>query len=867
MTPGVLIMLAGAGLIALSFVFERGQRTALGVGLKQTLSLAAGGGISLLGASWLFGSRRTSYDVIAKTASACVSSVRHNLRDCGIAFGLFCAGLVIGSLYVFMVHRTGVASFYAATAPVRQSRLFGGIVFPYGVLFGAVGGLSYGIFRLGMGRTLSAICALAFMMSPNHLHNLVPSVMRDYIKAPLILCVVLIMGVLVVSPWSRGRLLTLSATCGMIIGVGLWFRQDLIVVSVPFVAVLFFFLPGPLLGNLNAKFASLALWMAAILLFSWPVLHLGFSSGPHRVLGGFMTPLDGRLDVTRPVYDWGYLFQDEFVWGMAYAQATTLSSRGVYSFSREEYDRLGSEYVRKIIRNFPADMLTRTYAAVLKVVELPFSYSEPPLGVRGGLVGRLYDLRGFVVNVLAGSGLLLSVGALLVISAHSLREAWFFLFFLLYFGGYPVLQFQGRHYFHLECITWWSFGFLVQRGLAALRGIVSWGLSRTGVWPVTEGPFGSAGGCRLRRVVVFTVSSLVLLLVPLLALRHYQSWHVRNLLQEYAAAERQRLPRVEVPLGNSNVLVMSPGEFVPMSQHAVGVEFLLMEFSPRDCDYSTVWPILRYAREPGSGRPGFSRTLSVDIGRRQQRVTQLVFPAISYNDGQESVHFTGLELTKAQARCLRGMYRITNTRKFPLLLTAVIPPATGRSPLYQTIGVLEATGVYTVPRNMPSSVIAAVLARPVTTPRRSEVDVLSDIAHIDGDQWGIRGYAIPQSDPYNFPARDRSHSLLASAFHADVSVGVVDTDLLKTKEVHLSRKSYFVAQGVMYAGGATLGLIKDGRTAGDISISSRGPFTVVIEVPEDGDFSLGISNDLDGYTSLENRFIVRRVGWVNVLQN
>jgi hypothetical protein len=98
-------------------------------------------------------------------------------------------------------------------------------------------------------------------------------------------------------------------------------------------------------------------------------------------------------------------------------------------------------------------------------------------------------------------------------------------------------------------------------------------------------------------------------------------------------------------------------------------------------------------------------------------------------------------------------------------------------------------------------------------------------------------------------------------------VGVVDTDLLKTKEVHLSRKSYFVAQGVMYAGGATLGLIEDGRTAGDISISSRGPFTVVIEVPEDGDFSLGISNDLDGYTSLENRFIVRRVGWVNVLQN
>src|SRR5437868_2083505 len=79
--------------------------------------------------------------------------------------------------------------------------------------------------------------------------------------------------------------------------------------------------------------------------------------------------------------------------------------------------------------------------------------------------------------------------ALVALSAVSMRLGLFALFFLFYVGGYPMLQFDVRHYFHLEFIAWWSIGFLIHhvvlqsragaehgwRALAArIRGACEW---------------------------------------------------------------------------------------------------------------------------------------------------------------------------------------------------------------------------------------------------------------------------------------------------------------------------------------------------------------------------------------------------------
>jgi hypothetical protein len=192
-------------------------------------------------------------------------------------------------------------------------------------------------------------------------------------------------------------------------------------------------------------------------------------------------------------------------------------------------------------------------------------------------------------------------------------------------------------------------------------------------------------------------------------------------------------------------------------------------------------------------------------------------------------------------------------------LTVTIPP-TGK--LYQTLTALESGNIYTIPVDIDVTIVEEVLERPLFSLTANDIAFQADIVHVDTDRWIISGYATPQRDPCNSPLSDRTHSTLARASFSFGEVCKVDTDLLISKDTWLGRGSYFVAQGELYSGGMSFGLIKDGRTAGYVHVTTRGPFTIVIEVPEDGLYSLGLANNLDMYTSLENRFVVSKAGWV-----
>ena len=68
-----------------------------------------------------------------------------------------------------------------------------------GVLYGASVASAYGVFRAGMGRRLAVAAALLFMVSPLHLEML-PH-LRDYSKAPFLVCALMLLAWLV----RRGR--------------------------------------------------------------------------------------------------------------------------------------------------------------------------------------------------------------------------------------------------------------------------------------------------------------------------------------------------------------------------------------------------------------------------------------------------------------------------------------------------------------------------------------------------------------------------------------------------------------------------------------------------------------------------------------
>ena len=91
-----------------------------------------------------------------------------------------------------------------------------------------------------------------------------------------------------------------------------------------------------------------------------------------------------------------------------------------------------------------------------------------------------------------GIGLPIVIAAIVLATAQSARLGLFLLFFVLYFGGIPATQFDARHFFHLEFITWWAMGFLLQSAATQVRA----SMRRQRAWP-TVPSLGFARGCRV----------------------------------------------------------------------------------------------------------------------------------------------------------------------------------------------------------------------------------------------------------------------------------------------------------------------------------------------------------------------------------
>ena len=133
----------------------------------------------------------------------------------------------------------------------------------------------------------------------------------------------------------------------------------------------------------------------------------------------------------------------------------------------------------------------------------------------------------------------------LAISWSRLRLALFASFVILYFGGYPAIQFCVRHYFHLEFIGWAILAFLAERGIRlVLRSRLEERKPRRR----------AKASLRLIACAVLLTS---VLLVPLAVLRSYQGGQVTRLLEFYVRSPAEPLPLVGSAPGQFRVL---PGD-------------------------------------------------------------------------------------------------------------------------------------------------------------------------------------------------------------------------------------------------------------------------------------------------------------------
>jgi hypothetical protein len=265
-----------------------------------------------------------------------------------------------------------------------------------------------------------------------------------------------------------------------------------------------------------------------------------------------------------------------------------------------------------------------------------------------GWVDRFYEARAAFLRPKIGWGVYIVALALLLAGSASFRLGFVLLFVVAYFGGYSAIQFQTRHHFHLEFITWWAFGFVVHQLVVA-----SWRLRhrRPDRTLVTRGAVRSA---------VFAITATTLVVGGLGLARWYQRGRASQLFDAYVVAAK-----VPLALPGGELKEIAPNEWP---------QFVEVDLNEAACGPKPA-VTFRYHVTPVDG--DLSRTFTLNRRSAVPGVTRVFLPVFKL--------FKGLEFSDDRPGCVVGAYTLADLRRFPLLLGLTLPPDWRARPLSQRL--------------------------------------------------------------------------------------------------------------------------------------------------------------------------------------
>ena len=525
----------------------------------------------------------------------------------------------------------------------------------------------YGLFRLVAGAAIAAALAMLLTLSPANLTHLLS--LRDYSKAPFVLAAVLILGALVVRPFSRAATLALAAVYGLVVGIGYGFRGDL-AVMVPFgAAVVLLFLPGKFrLHAVRNALAMLAL-LAAFFVSAWPIIN-GLKLGGcqyHFSLLGLTEPLTSELRLTPSIYRVGEHMTDTFADLKTGDYAARVLGAAVPRLCTAEYDTASGQLYFDLARTFPADLVVRAYASVLMILRVGLAIPTAmlpmaPFADNGPMVS-FYRTASAVSSPVSALGVAVTALAIGAAWASSIRLGLALTGFVLFLAGYPAIRFDERHWFHLRFIPWWAAALVV-----------------TELWQLRAGAFPRR---RLVRGAVALAVLLTALAAALGLVRTLQNGRVRDLLQAYLDAPTEPLTTTASGAGAVRV-DWQPREDAAPPFHR-GSDMLVVTLAASECG--------------GDGALGVTATYDADVPSRDMATalivqrpapgaaaTRLFIPVFSQGIADHNeLRFSGLRITGAPVSCLGQVARMKRDPMIPVWVDAQVPADWQVRALYQSM--------------------------------------------------------------------------------------------------------------------------------------------------------------------------------------
>jgi hypothetical protein len=557
---------------------------------------------------------------------------------------------------------------------------WGSLASLYGLLYGISAGFAYVLFRTVVKRPLALGLVCFFILSPPQLFNL-PH-LRDYAKAPFMLAAIAVIAWLLKGGLSRTAFISILAATGLLIGIGIGFRIDLLILVPLLLAVILFFQPGPLFGNMKSRIGGAAAFLVCFMIAASPTLMnlSGGSNIPHLIVLGLMGEFDQRLGLNPAFYELGYHYLDMYANTIVNAYAYGGGYEGTtITYPSQLYDLTGSAYIIDVFKNFPADIFARYLAAIWRILHLPitavvtfedvyFFYDNfRPDWLMRFVHAPLWDV-GLSVAMLAG-GLLLALrnfklllGAIIVIA---------------YLCGYPFLQFGVRHYFFLEVIGLWLLGLCIQGYRPT--SIRQWWM-QFGTAVPTAIRFWQSRQFVAQGLYVVKVAILVfgLPFVVLCLLRVYQVGHLQSVFEAYASiptrpfATEQR----EGPVGRSVLRLVDPMNNMENGpKDVVETLYLTAMFDAKKCGKKAIHACFKYDGADQTFAFTQCKSLGIDAN------TRVVFPAFFRKN---LIAFVGIEMPVEEISCLTSIQQLTAKPELRIPLTMTLPENWIELPRYRT---------------------------------------------------------------------------------------------------------------------------------------------------------------------------------------
>ena len=371
----------------------------------------------------------------------------------------------------------------------------------------------------------------------------------------------------------------------------------------------------------------------------------------------------------------------------------------------------------------------------------------------------------------------------------------------------------------------------------------------------------------IKRLIAISFIIAVVVLFPLFIARYYQSVKLLETLNQYDTIKTEAILLETVSLPNDNLLFTNNKFFKPVDKDELIIEEFVAVFNGVKCNYPTLWATLKYDGTTINGeannRMDFSRSVSLDLTSKSRK--RLFFPAISQNYAPRRTHyfvshFSGIIISEKQAPCFEGLYRVNDLSQLNMLLTLELPFDSDFS--YARLLGWETNSNYTVPEKMSKNSIDNIFTQKMEPIKATDVEYKDSIASILYDEkyksssfWKVNGYARESG------GQQVANSIIADTSYINKDGLRADGDLLISKQKWHLKDSSFVARGRLYNGGVAFVILNGNRPSGIVIITKSGDFNVIIQVPQDGFYSVGLMNYVKTYNARENR-MVAKVGWV-----